>query len=125
MRASEISAQDVAVDAVAPTVARLNVILRDIARSGLAGLLTGVLVAGIGGRIVMRLAAVLEPGAVGQFTESGNRIGTISAGGSGGEPAPTWLMALGRLALLVAIWIGANDLASNVTRALGVAGGTR
>ncbi len=57
-------------------------VLRDIARGGLAGLLTGVLIAGIGGRIVMRVAALLVPAAAGQFTENGNRIGDITASGS-------------------------------------------
>jgi hypothetical protein len=64
------------------SLGRLAEPLRDIARSGLAGLLTGILVAGIGGRIVMRAAALLVPEAAGQFTENGNRIGAITAGGS-------------------------------------------
>jgi len=64
------------------TVGSIGVVLRDIARSGVAGLLTGVLVAGIGGRVVMRVAALLVPSATGRFTENGNRIGEITAGGS-------------------------------------------
>ena len=59
-------------------------VLRDIARGGLAGLLTGLLIAGIGGRIVMRLAALSVPEAAGQFTENGNRIGDITTSGSVG-----------------------------------------
>lgn len=71
-------------EAVVPTSrsSRLAEILRDIARSGVAGLLTGLLVAGLGGRFVMRAAALLEPSAIGRFTENGNRIGEITAGGS-------------------------------------------
>lgn len=59
-------------------------ILRDIARGGLAGLLAGIVVAGIGGRIVMRAAALIVPAAAGEPTENGNRIGDITLGGSVG-----------------------------------------
>ena len=59
-----------------------NEILREITRGGLAGLLAGILVAGVGGRLVMRLAALLVPDSVGAFTENGNRIGDITAGGT-------------------------------------------
>jgi hypothetical protein len=55
---------------------------RDIARGGLAGLLTGILVAGVGGRIVMRAAALLVPDAAGRLTENGNRIGEITLPGT-------------------------------------------
>ena len=57
-------------------------IVRDIARGGLAGLLTGAVVGGLGGRIVMRVAALLSPDAIGRLTENGNRIGTISIEGT-------------------------------------------
>ncbi len=57
-------------------------IWRDIARGGIAGLLVGVVVAGLGGRIVMRLAAVRVAEAAGSFTENGNRVGDITLGGS-------------------------------------------
>jgi hypothetical protein len=60
----------------------MTFVLRDIARGGLAGLVTGVLIAGIGGRIVMRVAALQAPTAVGRLTENGNRIGDITAEGS-------------------------------------------
>lgn len=64
------------------SLGRLADPLRDIARGGLAGLLTGILVAGIGGRIVMRAAALLVPISAGQFTENGNRIGEITLPGT-------------------------------------------
>ena len=64
------------------TLGRLAEPLRDIARGGLAGLITGILVAGIGGRIVMRAAALLVPDAAGQLTDNGNRIGEITLGGT-------------------------------------------
>ena len=57
-------------------------ILRDIARGGIASLVVGLFVAGVGGRIVMRLAAILVPDAVGAFTENGFRIGDITLSGS-------------------------------------------
>lgn len=57
-------------------------VLRDIARGGIAGVLVGIVVGGLGGRIVMRLAAILHPDAVGALTENGNRIGDITPGGT-------------------------------------------
>jgi hypothetical protein len=56
--------------------------MREIARSGLAGLLTGLLVVGPGGRLVMRFAALLVPSATGRFTENGNVSGEITLGGT-------------------------------------------
>ena len=41
---------------------RSGAVLRDIARGGFAGLIVGVLVGGIGGRVAMRLAAIAVPG---------------------------------------------------------------
>jgi hypothetical protein len=64
------------------SLGRLGEPVRDIARGGLAGLLTGILVAGIGGRAVMRAAALLVPESAGQLTDNGNRIGEITLGGS-------------------------------------------
>jgi hypothetical protein len=77
-----VSGRIVTVTPVGSSMERLGVVLRDIARGGLAGLLTGILVAGVGGRIVMRLAAILVPSAVGLPTENGNRIGEITLSGT-------------------------------------------
>lgn len=76
-------------------------ILRDIARGGITGLIVGLVGAGIGGRIVMRLATVLVPESVGAFTENGNRIGSITLVGSLG------LVLLGLFigAGLATIWV--------------------
>jgi len=63
-------------------VSPVREILRDIARGGFAGAIVGIVVAGLGGRLVMRLAAILQPGAVGAFSENGNRIGDITFLGS-------------------------------------------
>jgi hypothetical protein len=63
--------------------ARLGLaITRDIARGGIAGAVAGTIVGGLGGRIVMRLAALIEPGAVNRITENGDRIGDITLSGS-------------------------------------------
>ena len=63
-------------------VSPVREILRDIACGGFAGAIVGIVVAGLGGRLVMRLAAILQPGAVGAFSENGNRIGDITFFGS-------------------------------------------
>lgn len=60
----------------------MGVILRDITRGGIAGLIVGVVVGGLGGRVAMRLAALIVPDAEGSFTENGNRIGDITLDGS-------------------------------------------
>ena len=60
-----------------PAFSPANEILRDIARGGFAGIIVGFLVAGIGGRLVMRLATILHEGTVGIFTEKGFVIGEI------------------------------------------------
>jgi hypothetical protein len=60
----------------------LGEVLRDIARGGIAGAAVGIVIAGLGGRIVMRLAALIVPAASGAFTENGNRIGEITLSGS-------------------------------------------
>jgi hypothetical protein len=57
-------------------------ILRDIAVGGLAGLFAGVIIGGVGGRIAMRLAAVIVPGATGLATENGQRVGDVTLAGT-------------------------------------------
>jgi hypothetical protein len=47
-----------------------------------AGLTAGVLAAGAGGRLVMRLLAATSPAAEGSFTEAGEIVGEITAGGT-------------------------------------------
>ena len=61
---------------------RVGDIARDIARGGLAGLVAGIVVGGLGGRVVMRFAALVVPDSVGRFTENGNRIGAITLDGT-------------------------------------------
>ena len=57
-------------------------VLREMARGGLAGLIVGLVVGGLGGRLLMRVAALLEPKAAGLRTENGNVIGAITSDGT-------------------------------------------
>lgn len=68
--------------AAARTGVRVADVLRDIVRGGLAGAIAGIVVGGIGGRIAMRLAAIVDPSALGATTENGNRIGDITLSGT-------------------------------------------
>jgi hypothetical protein len=76
-------------------------ILRDIARGGVAGLIAGILVAGVGGRVVMRLAAIQVPDAAGLATDNGNRIGDITLAGS----LSLVLLGLGIGAVVGGLWV--------------------
>jgi hypothetical protein len=78
----------------------IGVTLRDIARGGIAGVIAGAVVAGVGGRVVMRLAAVAVPDSRGGFTENGFVIGSIT-------PASLGLIAFGTFAglLVGAFWV--------------------
>ena len=76
-------------------------VLRDIARGGLAGALVGIVVGGLGGRLVMRIAALLHPDAVGALTENGNRIGEITLGGT----LSLILFGLISCAMAGAVWV--------------------
>lgn len=57
--------------------------LRHVGLIGVAALVTGLLVGGIGGRIFMRISAMIAPDrAVGALTEAGAVVGEITFGGS-------------------------------------------
>jgi hypothetical protein len=94
-------ASGLATDTARPRDGLAGVTLRDIARGGIAGVLTGAVVAGIGGRVVMRLAAVAVPESAASFTENGFVIGSITPAGSLG------LIAFGAVTGLVvgAFWV--------------------
>ncbi len=64
------------------TFSRSGEVLRDIARGGITGAIVGIVVGGLGGRLIMRIAAILHADAVGAVTENGNRIGEITLGGT-------------------------------------------
>lgn len=57
-------------------------VLRDVARGGIAGLLGGVVVGGLGGRLVMLVIAQLNRDAFGQLTEAGAIIGRFTLEGT-------------------------------------------
>jgi hypothetical protein len=62
---------------------RTVVVLREITVGGLAGLVGGVVVAGVGGRLVMRLTSLVGPSSsIGRTTDSGFRVGTVTIVGS-------------------------------------------
>lgn len=61
---------------------RFVALLRRISAAGLAGALAGILVGGIGGRLFMRLAAVLSPDAAGGLTDNGEVVGAITPKGT-------------------------------------------
>ncbi len=65
-----------------PAASAAVAVIRDIARGGIAGVIVGIFVAGLGGRVVMRLATILHEDAVGNFTENGEVIGRITLNGT-------------------------------------------
>jgi hypothetical protein len=77
-------------------------IMRDVTRGGLAGLVVGIVVAGFGGRLAMRLAALVVPSANGAFTENGNRIGEITLAGSA---ALVIFAGLAAAIFLAVVWV--------------------
>ena len=92
-------------------------VARDITRGGLAGLIVGVLVAGVGGRIVMRFAALMVPEAVGRATENGNVIGDITMGGTAAVIVAVGLLfgaIAGSLWVTIRPWLPASPLARAV-----------
>ena len=63
--------------------AGMSALVRDIAVTGIAGLLVGAVVVGLGGRLFMRIAGAVTPDAIqGATTEAGARIGEITLGGT-------------------------------------------
>ena len=61
---------------------RLVGLISRVALAGLACTISGVVVLGVGGRIVMFVSRLLHPEAAGRFTEGGNRIGEFTVGGT-------------------------------------------
>jgi hypothetical protein len=62
---------------------RENRLARHVALLGLATVVSGILIGGVGGRIVMRVSALAAgPEMVGRVTENGNRIGEFTFGGT-------------------------------------------
>lgn len=61
---------------------RLVTRIRWIVVRGVAAAVSGVLVLGVGGRLVMFISRVLHPDAAGRITENGNRIGEFTVDGT-------------------------------------------
>lgn len=57
-------------------------VVREIAIGGLAGLVGGLLVVGVGGRLFMRVVTLIDTSSIGTLTSNGNRIGDITLGGT-------------------------------------------
>jgi hypothetical protein len=102
-------------------------VLRDIARGGISGAIVGIVVGGLGARVVMRVVAILHPDAVGALTENGNRIGDITMGGT------LFLVLLGLIlcALAGVLWVivspwipGHTGVRALLTAGIAIATGT-
>lgn len=57
-------------------------VLRALGGCVAAGLVAGLVIAGLGSRLVMRILALADSSAVGSFTESGNQVGDVTVGGT-------------------------------------------
>lgn len=110
----------------------MGTVVRRLALLGSASVLAGVLVGGVGGRVVMRVAALADSEAAGLVTENGNTVGEITldgtialivfGGGLGGmlasvvvvgaEPWVRWLGPLRGLGLGLGVLaaFGSNDM---------------
>ena len=55
---------------------------RDVSVGGIASLVSGIVVLGLGGRLVMFLSRVLHLEAIGRFTENGNEVGVFTVDGT-------------------------------------------
>jgi hypothetical protein len=65
------------------TEQRAAELIRHIGIVGIVGVALGLIVGGIGGRVVMRIAGIVAPDhAQGAMTENGNAIGDITVGGT-------------------------------------------
>ena len=71
------------VDVVGSSQLTMSRVFRRVALLGVAGVISGVLVGGVLGRIVMRISAVAAgPEMVGRLTENGNRVGEFTIVGT-------------------------------------------
>lgn len=61
---------------------RIVDLVRWIAVRGIAAALAGVVILGVGGRLVMLASRLLHPDAIGRVTENGNRIGEFTVEGT-------------------------------------------
>ena len=70
-------------DSRTETLLATNRVFRHVALLGVASFISGVLVGGVGGRIIMRISAIAAgPETVGRLTENGNRVGEFTIVGT-------------------------------------------
>jgi hypothetical protein len=70
-------------DSKTETLLAANRVFRRVALLGIASFISGVLVGGVGGRIIMRVSAIAAgPEMVGRLTENGNRVGEFTIVGT-------------------------------------------
>ena len=69
-------------DQRADVLERVIGLIRSLALGGLAAVVAGTVVFGIGGRLVMFASRLLHPDAVGRITENGNRVGEFTIDGT-------------------------------------------
>lgn len=60
----------------------IALLARELAASGMSALLAGVAVGGVGGRLAMRISAIVNPSMTGRISDAGNRIGSVTPGGT-------------------------------------------
>ena len=83
----------------------------DVSRGSVAGTIAGIVVLGIGARIIMRISALLSPDAAGTITENRNVVGEITAGGTFALLIFVGLaggLALGAVWVLIRDWLPAS-----------------
>ena len=94
-------------------------LIRSTAVSGMAGALAGVLVGGVGGRIVMRISSLMDKGARGAITDNGNRVGEFTTEGT----VELFVLALGFGVLGGVVWIASEPWLMNAGRHVGLSFG--
>ena len=105
----------------ARTVSPVGEVLRDIARGGFAGIIVGIFVAGLGGRLIMRVATILHEDAVGRITEADEVIGVISLRGTSALLLFGGLgmgLLAGTIWVIVSPWMPGRGLARAVVTAI-------
>jgi len=69
--------------AATPVTQRVRGALRSLGNAAVAGVATGIIVAGLGGRLVMKIVALIAgPGAMGNVTANGNTVGDFTLNGT-------------------------------------------
>lgn len=104
-----------------PAVSPAGEVIRDVTRGGFAGIIVGILVAGLGGRLVMRVATILHEDTVGATTEAGEVIGHITLNGTLALITFSGLgmgLVAGTVWVIVSPWVPGRGLARALVTAL-------